>query len=96
MEKVISFEDTRIAFEKGTIFDFKNDELLRSLRGLSVKSIANDSVRHQAIIMAHSIQSILLRRLLDEQEKRNSKTTFWFMVLAIGSLSATVISLIAG
>lgn len=58
-EGKIEFEATRIAFDNGTIFDANNDTLMRSLRGLATKSIQNDFVRQQAIIMTQSIHSIL-------------------------------------
>lgn len=40
--------------------------------------IDNERVRHQALVMADAINSILLRRLLQAQAAENEKSQVWF------------------
>ena len=94
MEQPARFETVRAKFQDGSIRSATVEELEASVSGLATTSIQNDSVRHEALVMADAIHSILLRRLLDEQEKRNAKTQRWFMVLAIGSLISSGVQIV--
>lgn len=94
MTKLIDFETTRSAFRTGEIYSWSNDDLESGTRGLANETIQNDYVRHQAIIMADAIHNILLNRLLDAQEQRNSKTQFWFMVVACAALLSAIAQIV--
>ena len=96
MNQRVDFDGIRVAFQNGEIHSATSDELEGAVAALANTRILNDSVRHEATIMADAIHSILLRRLLDTQERRNQKAQFWFLVLAgAGVLSALVQILIA-
>lgn len=86
MEHPVSFDSLRQAFRDQSIDSATNADLQTAVGILANSTILNDAVRHEAIVMASAVQSILLRRLLDEQERRNRKTQFWFMVLALSSI----------
>jgi hypothetical protein len=91
MEQPIRFDSVRDAFESGEIRSATSEELEATVAALANTRIVNDSVRHEAIIMADAIHSILLRRLLDEQERRSQKAQVYFLLLAgAGVLSAVV------
>lgn len=90
MTDLSDFDGIRTAFRDGTINSATNEELQSAIGGLANKAIMNDNVRQQAGIMADGMHSILLRRLLDGQEKRNQKAQLWFMVLAVAGVLAAV------
>lgn len=90
MNQPIDFDSVRRSFQDRSIDSASNAELQTAVGALANTMIQNDAVRHEAIIMADAIHSILLRRMLDEQERRNHKTQFWFMVLALVGVIAAI------
>src|ERR1051325_10827106 len=94
MPQITDFNAVRAAFRDGDINSAANAELQKAIGVLANTGIPNDNVRHEAIIMAEAIHSILLRRLLDHQEKRNQKAQFWFMVLAVAGLLSAVVQIV--
>ncbi|MDR3578945.1 MAG: hypothetical protein P4L44_03165 [Oryzomonas sp.] len=94
MDKPIDFDTTRNGFNSGEIFTWPNANLERASRGLATTPIINDNIKHQAIIMADAIHTILLNRLLDGQEERNKKTQFWFMVVACAALISSIAQIV--
>ena len=91
---LIDFNDVRAAFQDKQIHSATKAELETAVGTLANKGIPNENVRHEAIIMANGIQSILLCQLLDEQEKRNQKTQFWFMFLAVSALASAIVQIV--
>ena len=94
MKLLIDFNSVREAFRGGEIHSATNAELETAVGALANKAIPNENVRHEAIIMADAIHSILLRRLLDEQERRNQRTQFWFIVLAVAGLASAIVQIV--
>jgi len=91
MKQPVDFDSLRAAFRSGEIRCATSEELEGAVGSLANNRIVNDSVRHEAINMAEAIHSILLRRLLDEQERRNQKAQRYFLLLAgAGVFSAIV------
>lgn len=93
MSNFVDFNSVRNAIRNRSIHSATNAELESAVGVLANTGIPNENVRHEAIVMADAIHSILLRRLLDEQERRNRKTQFWFMVLAMAALVSAVIQI---
>jgi len=94
MNTPIDFEVVRLAFRDGSINAATDEELQRAIGSLANTRIMNDSVQHEAIVMADAIHSILLRRLLDTQEERNQKSQRWFMILAIAGVIAAIVQVV--
>ena len=94
MKTPIGFDEIRNSFKNGDIYSATNDELQAAVGSLANTIIQNEAVRHEAIIMADAIHSILLRHLLDQQEERNQKAQFWFMVLAVAGVLSSIVQVL--
>jgi hypothetical protein len=86
MKSPITFDVLRGAFANGEINSATKDELWNAIGVLANREIPNEWVRHEALIMSEGIHNILLCKLLDEQERRNNRIQFWFIVLAVASV----------
>lgn len=93
MKPLVDFNSVREAFKGGEIHSATNGELETAVGTLANSGIRNENVRHEAIIMADAVHSILLRRLLDEQERRNQRTQFWFMILAAAGVASAIVQI---
>ena len=91
MKPIDDFGTLREAFKDGSIESATTDELQKAVGFLTNTAIQNDSIKHIAVIMSDGIHNIMLRRILDEQEKRNNKAQFWFMVLSLAGVIAAIV-----
>jgi hypothetical protein len=82
-----------LAFESGDIWDSPEDDMREFLSILNKQGIPNERVQHRAIIRALTINHIQMQRILAAQDKSNRITQFWFMVLAVGGLIASVVAI---
>jgi len=94
MKPLTDFSSLRDAFQDGSIFSSNVAELQKSIAILTESRITNDNIRHIAGVMSDTLHNLLIQHILDEQEKRNKKAQFWFMVLAIGGLIAAIIQVL--
>ena len=93
-DRPISFEKVREFFRSGELWKKTPSELTRCLRGLAAEAEENPYIRHHYVIIASAINGIFLERILNEQEKRNRKAQWWFMVLALAGVTAAISQII--
>ena len=76
-------------------FSESTQEQLRLYILAFCKLPAQDPARQPFLAMySQALQNILLTKLIREIDQRSSRTEFWFMVLAIGSIAIGAIGLL--
>jgi hypothetical protein len=79
----IPFETVRKMFSSGDLWKKDVPTLNRCLRGLATRAEENPYIRHHHIIIASTIHGILVERLIESIDRRNTILTYVLIVIGI-------------
>ena len=86
-------DEIRSVFSNGTILSTKDDKLGEYLTSLCLEPVPNEGMRHAKIIQALTINHIQMKRHIDNLNKKNNRTQFFVILLALVSLVSSVVQI---
>ena len=92
-DKPIDGSDMDLAFRHATVFNANPEALERYLHLLCERPILSEKLHHREIIRGITINHIQMKNMIARLDAQNTRTQRWFMVLAIFSLLASILSI---